>query len=103
MGSVGKGLIVPINVPSAKLVMRVIIPPYLPFSSSFLYLSLPHSPSLSHHPPRYHDMDNVVDFLVLESLYKISICTRWQEGDRFRSLIDGKFWSGTVEEKRAFR
>jgi hypothetical protein len=48
-------------------------------------------------------MDSVVDFLVLESLYKISVCSQWQEGDRFRSLIDGEFWFGTVEEKIAFR
>ena len=55
------------------------------------------------HVHRYHDMDSVLDFLVLESLYKVSVRTQWQEGDRFRSLIDGKFWYGTIKEKRAFR
>lgn len=48
-------------------------------------------------------MDSVLDFLVLESLYKISICAKWEEGDRFRSLIDGKFWYGSIKEKKAFR
>lgn len=52
---------------------------------------------------RYHDMNSVLDFLVLESLYKISVCTQWEEGQRFRSLIDGVFWYGTVVEKRPFR
>ena len=48
-------------------------------------------------------MDSVVDFLVLESLYKTSVCTQWQEGDRFCSHIDEEFWFGSVKEKRAFR
>lgn len=48
-------------------------------------------------------MNSVLDFLVLESLYKISVCTQWEEGQRFRSLIDGVFWYGTVVEKRPFR
>ena len=54
-------------------------------------------------PFSHHDMDSVVDFLVLESLYKTSVCTQWQEGDRFRSHINEEFWFGVVKEKRAFR
>ena len=48
-------------------------------------------------------MDSVLDFLVLESLYKISVLSQWKEGDRFCSLIDGKFWFGTITEKKPFR
>lgn len=52
---------------------------------------------------RYHDMDSVLDFLILESLYKISVRTSWEVGDRFRSLIDGKYWYGTIKERKPFR
>ena len=48
-------------------------------------------------------MDSIADFLVLESLYKISVCTQWKEGDRFCSVIDGSYWFGTIQEKKAFR
>ena len=58
------------------------------------------SPSL---PCRYHDMDSVLDFLILETLYKISIQTKWEVGNRFRSLIDGKYWYGSITERKAFR
>ena len=48
-------------------------------------------------------MDSVLDFLVLESLYKVSVRTQWEEGDKFCSLIDGKLWYGTIREKKPFR
>ena len=54
-------------------------------------------------PSRYHDIDSVADFLVLDSLYKTSVYTQWQEGDKFRSHIKKKFWFGTVKKKWAFR
>ena len=41
-------------------------------------------------------MDNVLEFLVLESDYKKSIQRVWPEGSRFHSRIDGMFWYGEV-------
>ena len=52
---------------------------------------------------RYHDMDSVLDFLILESLYKVSVRRSWEVGDRFRSLIDSKYWYGSIKEKKPFR
>ncbi len=48
-------------------------------------------------------MNSVLDFLILEFLYKISVCTPWEEGKRFRSLIDGEFWFGVIKKKQPFR
>ena len=41
-------------------------------------------------------MDDVLDFLILESIYKCSLKHEWNEGDRFRSMIDGSYWTGSV-------
>ncbi len=41
-------------------------------------------------------MDDVLDFLVLEAVYKSSLKQQWREGDRFQSFIDGSYWKGTV-------
>ena len=47
-------------------------------------------------------MDGVLDFLVLESVYKRSIHRAWPTGSRFRSLIDGMFWYGMVLGQEPF-
>ena len=51
---------------------------------------------------RYHDMDGVLDFMVLEGVYTQSIEREWEEGSKFQSLIDGHYWYGKVVEKREF-
>ena len=48
-------------------------------------------------------MDGVLDFLILDSVYKSSVQQVWKEGDRFQSLIDGTYWRGTVLERKPFR
>ena len=47
-------------------------------------------------------MDGVLDFLVLDSVYKKSIRRQWPAGDRFRSMIDGMYWYGTVLGQEPF-
>ena len=47
-------------------------------------------------------MDNVLEFLVLDSVYRKSIQRVWSEGSRFRSMIDGMFWYGVVLKQEPF-
>ena len=49
-------------------------------------------------PFRYHDMDGVLDFLILETTYKAGLRHQWTQGDRFRSMIDSSYWTGRVRE-----
>ncbi len=45
---------------------------------------------------KYHDMNDVVDFLVLYEIYKSSEGKNWKSGDRIRCQIDDCWWKGTV-------
>ena len=53
--------------------------------------------------PRYHDMDGMLDFLILDSVYKTSVRRQWQPDDRFCSLIDNAYWHGKVISREPFR
>lgn len=46
---------------------------------------------------KYHDIPDVLDFLVLKQTYDVAMTRRWQKGDRFRCIIDDAWWIGTVE------
>ncbi|KAL3881699.1 hypothetical protein ACJMK2_028102 [Sinanodonta woodiana] len=46
---------------------------------------------------KYHDMPDVIDFLVLKQIYDIAMKRKWKPGDRFRSMIDDAWWLGTIE------
>lgn len=48
-------------------------------------------------------MDGVLDFLILDSVYKASHVHHWDKGQKFRSLIDGTYWYGTILEKKPFK
>ncbi|PIK36390.1 putative bromodomain and WD repeat-containing protein 3, partial [Apostichopus japonicus] len=48
---------------------------------------------------RYHDMADVIDFLVLAQHYDIAMRRRWKPGDRFRAVIDDQWWLGAIENK----
>lgn len=50
---------------------------------------------------RYHDMPDVIDFLVLRQQYDAAAARRWGPGDRFRCMIDDCWWAGTVLESAA--
>ncbi|MBN3324938.1 BRWD1 protein, partial [Atractosteus spatula] len=45
---------------------------------------------------KYHDMPDVIDFLVLRQCYDEAWQRNWQPNDRFRSVIDDAWWFGTL-------
>ncbi|KAF0038200.1 hypothetical protein F2P81_008684 [Scophthalmus maximus] len=48
---------------------------------------------------KYHDMPDVIDFLVLQQFYNEAKEHNWQPGMRFRSIIDDAWWFGFVEDQ----
>uniref|UniRef100_A0A096M3M4 Bromodomain and WD repeat domain containing 3 n=1 Tax=Poecilia formosa TaxID=48698 RepID=A0A096M3M4_POEFO len=48
---------------------------------------------------KYHDMPDVIDFLVLQQFYNEAKERNWQPGMRFRSIIDDAWWFGSVEDQ----
>ncbi len=47
---------------------------------------------------RYHDMENVIDFIVLRKCYESSYSTtKWKPGDQFRAIVEDKWWFGTIK------
>ncbi|XP_045505903.1 PH-interacting protein [Colias croceus] len=48
---------------------------------------------------RYHDMPDVIDFLVLRQQYDAAVARSWGQGDRFRCMIDDSWWTGIVLER----
>lgn len=50
---------------------------------------------------RYHDMPDVIDFLVLQQQYEAAAARAWGPGDRFRCMIDDCWWTGVVLESAA--
>ncbi|XP_022081938.1 PH-interacting protein-like isoform X2 [Acanthaster planci] len=57
----------------------------------------------SHFSIKYHDMSDVIDFLVLRQHYDNSIAQNWKAGDRFRSMIDDAWWLGTIVDQQPFQ
>ncbi|CAH6792596.1 bromodomain and WD repeat-containing protein 1 isoform X1 [Phodopus roborovskii] len=52
---------------------------------------------------RYHDMPDVIDFLVLRQFYDEARQRNWQPCDRFRSIIDDAWWFGTVLSQEPYQ
>ncbi|XP_030054921.1 PH-interacting protein [Microcaecilia unicolor] len=48
---------------------------------------------------KYHDMPDVIDFLVLRQQFDDARHRQWNIGDRFRSVIDDAWWFGTIESQ----
>ncbi|KAK7108775.1 PH-interacting protein-like [Littorina saxatilis] len=48
---------------------------------------------------RYHDMPDVIDFLVLKQHFEIAYERHWKPGARFRSMIDDQWWMGKIESQ----
>lgn len=46
---------------------------------------------------KYHDMADVLDFLVLRQTFDTALVRSWSEGDRFRCMIDDGWWMGQIE------
>ncbi|XP_015203672.1 PH-interacting protein isoform X1 [Lepisosteus oculatus] len=52
---------------------------------------------------KYHDMPDVIDFLVLRQQFDDARNRQWSIGDRFRSVIDDAWWFGTIESQEPFQ
>ncbi|XP_045621318.2 bromodomain and WD repeat-containing protein 3 isoform X2 [Procambarus clarkii] len=50
---------------------------------------------------KYHDMPDVLDFLILKATYDVAVRRQWRPGDRFRCIIDDAWWLGTVESQES--
>ncbi|XP_052866159.1 bromodomain and WD repeat-containing protein 3 [Anopheles cruzii] len=49
---------------------------------------------------KYHDMPDVLDFLVLKQTFDTSMIGRtWGPGDRFRCMIEDVWWTGQIESR----
>lgn len=45
---------------------------------------------------KYHDMADVLDFLVLRQTFDMALARSWSEGDKFRCMIDDGWWMGQI-------
>jgi bromodomain and WD repeat domain containing protein 1/3 len=50
---------------------------------------------------KYHDIPDVIDFLVLRQYYDAAMDKNWKVGEQFRCLIDDSWWIGTIEAQNA--
>lgn len=50
---------------------------------------------------KYHDMPDVLDFIVLRQTYDTAVRRLWTPGDRFRCMIDDGWWTGLIESRLA--
>nr|XP_033340123.1 PH-interacting protein [Megalopta genalis] len=46
---------------------------------------------------KYHDMADVLDFLVLRQTFDTALARSWSEADRFRCMIDDGWWMGQIQ------
>ncbi|KAG8189872.1 hypothetical protein JTE90_023378 [Oedothorax gibbosus] len=49
---------------------------------------------------KYHDMPDVIDFIVLKQNYDQAMYYDWKPGDSFRSAIDSAWWLGTIKSQK---
>ncbi|XP_059824809.1 bromodomain and WD repeat-containing protein 1-like isoform X3 [Hypanus sabinus] len=52
---------------------------------------------------KYHDMPDVIDFLVLRQFYDEARKRNWKANDKFRSIIDDAWWFGTALSQEPFQ
>ncbi|KAM7359266.1 bromodomain and WD repeat-containing protein isoform 1-T2 [Cochliomyia hominivorax] len=50
---------------------------------------------------KYHDMPDVLDFIVLRQTYDLAVQRNWTIGDRFRCMIGDGWWMGQIESRHA--
>lgn len=56
-----------------------------------------------HFTIKYHDIADVLDFIVLKQTFDTAISRNWGPGDRFRCMIDDKWWIGEIESHQALQ
>lgn len=47
---------------------------------------------------KYHDIPDVLDFLVLRQTYDLAVERKWSPNDRFRCMIDDCWWMGQIQK-----
>lgn len=52
---------------------------------------------------KYHDMVDVLDFLVLRQTYELAVQRNWQPGDHFRCIIDDLWWEGQIDSREPYQ
>ena len=45
---------------------------------------------------KFHDIDNVIDFIILKQTYVNSLLRNWKIGDYFRTIVEDKWWFGQI-------
>lgn len=56
-----------------------------------------------HFTIKYHDIPDVLDFIVLKQTFDTAISRNWGPTDRFRCMIDDKWWIGQIESHHALQ
>lgn len=54
-----------------------------------------------HFTIKYHDMPDVLDFLVLKQTFDTAVRRNWSVGDKFRCMIKDHWWMGEIESRVA--
>lgn len=54
------------------------------------------------HVCRYHDIDDVPDFLIPAIHFCDSVCHPWDENMKFQSFIEGNWWTGKIVSREPF-
>ncbi|KAE9548571.1 hypothetical protein FO519_008222 [Halicephalobus sp. NKZ332] len=49
---------------------------------------------------KYHDLENVPDFMIHRDHYNISVGYGFRAGDEVESIMDDMWWTGTVQERK---
>ncbi|ESP01057.1 hypothetical protein LOTGIDRAFT_140025, partial [Lottia gigantea] len=52
---------------------------------------------------KYHDIPDVIDFVVLRQNYDTAMARNFKPGDKFRSIIDDMWWLGTIVSQEPFQ
>ena len=51
---------------------------------------------------RYHDMDDVLDFIIPAETFRSAVSEEFAPGMHFKSFIEDSWWSGVVIQREAF-
>ncbi|MCP9257224.1 Bromodomain protein [Dirofilaria immitis] len=49
---------------------------------------------------KFHDMENVPDFIILRHLYDESVARRYQPSTRIEIILDNHWWTSTIDKKK---
>jgi bromodomain and WD repeat domain-containing protein 1/3 len=52
---------------------------------------------------KYHDVDNVPDFVILKQFYERAMEKNWRAKDRFRCVIDNSWYFGTILSRQPYQ